>query len=62
MPKFEWKVRAVLEQDNLVSFAQEMEKKLNELEKEGFEVQKLEVKRRGVLLTGRRPARPQKAA
>ena len=57
MPKYEWKVIGVPEDSLLDVFAAKLESALNHLEKEGFEVQKLEVKK-GVLVTGRRPARP----
>lgn len=57
MPKHEWKVRAVTQRDGLKVMAQDLEKELNDLEKEGFEVQKLEIKDQGILLSGRRPAR-----
>ena len=56
MAKYEWRVRAVEEKD-LASFASTLESSLNEMEKEGFEVQKLEIRGMGVLLSGRRPAR-----
>ena len=57
MPKFEWKVEAVQMGPDLGLFAHLLEMKLNELEKNGFEVQKLEIKDLGILLTGRKPAR-----
>lgn len=57
MAKYEWKVRAVEERQALVNYASLLEVELNEMEKEGFEVQKLEIKEKGILLTGRRPAR-----
>jgi len=61
MPKFEWKVRAVLQTEDLECFASGLQDELNAMEKEGFEVQKIEVKDQGILLTGRRPARRQVA-
>lgn len=57
MPKYEWKVEAVTKGASLGSFASNLETKLNELEKNGFEVQKMEIKDQGVLLTGRKPAK-----
>lgn len=57
MQKYEWRVRAVDGRKDLESFAANLETKLNALEKDGFEVQKLEIKSKGILLTGRRPAR-----
>jgi hypothetical protein len=57
MAKHEWKVRAVKHHQDLESFAFSLETELNEMEKEGFEVQKLEIKDQGILLSGRRPAR-----
>lgn len=57
MAKYEWKVRAVTQKDGLAAMARHLELELNELEKEGFEVQKLEIKDQGVLLTGRKPTR-----
>jgi hypothetical protein len=57
MAKYDWKVRAVSQRDGLIAMAKELEKELNDLEKEGFEIQKLEIKNQGVLLTGRRPTR-----
>jgi hypothetical protein len=57
MAKYDWKVRAVSQRDGLKEMAKELETELNAMEKEGFEVQKLEIKDQGVLLTGRRPTR-----
>lgn len=57
MAKHEWKVRAVEEHEHLEAFASALEAELNEMEKEGFEVQKLEIRGKGILLSGRRPAR-----
>lgn len=57
MPKYEWKVRAVEERRELITYASSLEAELNAMEKEGFEVQKMEIKEKGILLTGRRPAR-----
>jgi hypothetical protein len=57
MQKYEWRVRAVDAQKDLESFAANLETNLNSLEKDGFEVQKMEIKDKGILLTGRRPAR-----
>ncbi len=62
MPKYDWRVRAVLKTEDLESFAEGLQAELNALEKEGFEVQKLEIEKMGILLTGRRPARPGRAA
>ncbi len=60
MPKFTWKVVPVKEGD-LEVMAASLERELNGLEQDGFDVQKLELRGRGVLLTGRRPARPKAA-
>lgn len=57
MPKNEWKVIAIDEATPLDVFAYNLQQGLNALEKDGFEVEKLEIKKKGVLLTGKRPSR-----
>lgn len=57
MPKFEWKVMGIEETSSLGVFASNMEVELNRLEKDGFEVERLEIKKKGILLVGKRPSR-----
>ena len=58
MAKHEWKVEPIGAKEDLGFFARLLEEKLNELEKNGFEVQKMELQKDdSILLIGRRPAR-----